>query len=420
MNSCLVTKTLLYNAARIIDDADSFTLDRFFDLSALIEAVILFDELTAIESSNVLPAFELTTQLCDRGVLKEHPPYFPEFGEWINQLPDFVKAESIETFWEKGKQPSLQPRLQHRGHYRKNDFRPGEGRDYDKDGHILPNSLVMVGAKDSKINPIEGLTEWINDLAFYPSATDDVRASAFYIRRTIGYLLVAMGNRVDYFPDSLRIPYVASYMERIYRSLSREVYAKVADVLETDLKTIDAQTKSRTFPIPPFTALVLSEASSREAIPWAILELRDKLAPFRDNLSEIDHRLKNGRSLDEKLKSYMRREELFKELVRNEKQNEFISFKEGIEFVGQLAKPIADIANPTSYSSALIAQPVEWLQRWWLRRPIQPLFRLDRKVRQLAGYDTLIRKHWGYQITEDMVKRFEDHASAVEEIFTMS
>ena len=54
--------------------------------------------------------------------------------------------------------------------------------------------------------------------------------------------------------------------------------------------------------------------------------------------------------------------------------------------------------DPTSYSLDLFKIPYEQLKSWWLCRPMNELFALDKKVRQIEGYSSLLSRVFGYQL----------------------
>ena len=137
----------------------------------------------------------------------------------------------------------------------------------------------------------------------------------------------------------------------------------------------------------------------------------------------MDNVLKNPSSIDEKLKAINERESLLEQVSRDYKDKEIISFKEGLDFAKKFIEPINAPMDPTLYSLKLILQPVEWLQEWWLRRPVYPLFRVDKKVKKMGQYSELISKHWGEtakaEALNDYRNNFRSHSNTVENIFNM-
>lgn len=51
------------------------------------------------------------------------------------------------------------------------------------------------------------------------------------LQRSVGYLIVAAANGLDYFPDFDRAPFVRRVLDRTYRSLPVQLYQRVAEAL---------------------------------------------------------------------------------------------------------------------------------------------------------------------------------------------
>jgi hypothetical protein len=70
-----------------------------------------------------------------------------------------------------------------------------------------------------------------------------------------------------------------------------------------------------------------------------------------------------------------------------------------------------DAFLPTSYSTELLTQPAEWLRRWWLRRRLAVLFRLEGKVPRLSEYRELVTRLWGKQIHDQVLSEIVAHGT---------
>ncbi|MDD3248505.1 MAG: hypothetical protein PHF18_16875 [Methanosarcina sp.] len=437
VNKALITKSLIYNASLIVEDKKYFKSDRFFDFSALCEAVILFDELKALDSSNVLPEYSLPKKLVDNGILNNFSPIFSrdEVKRIIENMPGFLVEFSTDTFWEMGVDPKLKnletdyydttnddsKKYHGISPYQIDDVRPrsedsGCCSYYRECGYSVEHH-VFVTSDNLKNNSLDKLMDWLHTLIYYPSLPDNIRASQSYIYRSAGYLLVSHINNVDYYPDFLRVPYIASYIDRAYKSVPRELYQRISELLEFDIKEIDDHIKSTTFPIPPFTALALDEAKSCKQLPSVLLDMRSDFKSFRDKLSKIDRDIKNSESIEDKKKAINKKKELLEDVSSNYKNSEIISFKEGLNYSMELVAPAIKPTDPTSYSTAILCQPIEWIKKWWLRRPITSLYRVDKKVRKIAGYNNLVQKIWDRKIDISTGNDYNSHGKAIEMIF---
>ena len=77
----------------------------------------------------------------------------------------------------------------------------------------------------------------------------------------------------------------------------------------------------------------------------------------------------------------------------------------GVDDAGQ------NVSLPTSYGALLLTQPVDWIRRWWRRRPLAILFRLDSKLPRLSEYRQLVGKLWGEQAASHVLDQATDHGS---------
>jgi hypothetical protein len=115
------------------------------------------------------------------------------------------------------------------------------------------------------------------------------------IRRSVGYLLVAAADGLDYFPDFDRVPFVAAFTRQLSRSLPMQLYERVADALGAQLadrdELIAEWTLSMDVPIPPVTALVLGRSRSPDEVPDRLLEVRDEFERFHEHFGAFKREL---------------------------------------------------------------------------------------------------------------------------------
>jgi hypothetical protein len=64
----------------------------------------------------------------------------------------------------------------------------------------------------------------------------------------------------------------------------------------------------------------------------------------------------------------------------------------------------------------LLTQPVDWIRRWWRRRPLAVLFRLDSKLPRLSEYRQLVDKLWGEQAGGRVLDRSAEHAQRLRKL----
>ena len=400
-NKALLTNTLVGQAAEVIEWPNRLSLRSFLALSSLCEATVILDQLSVIESSTGMPLFPLTARLSQAGLLSEFRPKVSRdiLARVISQLPEEIVDRLIihevnEPRWSVGR----------------------KGYDLPDDRVVEPTGAV---AGFDYLTTLDGLSARLDRMRMIPSAVRE-RPIKEYILRSNGYLIVAAANGLDYFPDFDRMPFVASMSRGLYHSMSVRVYERVARALDTRFDTreqfLSEWTLDAQLPIPPITALVLNRSSSLEQIPERLLEARDEFARyrahFRDFKSEIQsaETLKERRALEKKFKSLL--------AETSGPDAELISTSEVMNLA---EKSIQAAANPLavqSYSADLLRQPVEWIRRWWLRRPLAVLFRLDGKLPKLAEYRDMVERLWGERFQDQLMLEFARHGHDIQWLMT--
>lgn len=398
-NTALVTKTLVGQAAEAVERTDRLSLRSFLALSNLCEATVILDRLSVIESSNALPQLPLVARLTEAGLLSEFRPNVSRntLARVISRLPEEVTD-----------------RLTIAGVHRPPGTALREGYDLLDDqvvGHI-----GAIAGFDYQAT-LDDLSAQLDSMVTFPSMRPD-RNVKEYILRSNGYLIVAAANGLDYFPDFDRMPFVASISRGLYRSMSVRVYERVAQALDTRFDsrdqflsewTLDAQ-----LPIPPITALVLNRSSSLEQIPERLIETRDEFARyrarFRDFKAEIQsaETLKERRALEKKFKALL--------AEASGPDAELITTSEVLNLAEKSIKAAANPLAAESYSADLLRQPMEWIRRWWLRRPLAVLFRLDGKLPKLAEYRDMVERLWGRRFQDQLMEEFAFHGRQVQRL----
>lgn len=395
-NTALVTKTLVGQAAEAIEQTDSLSLRSFLALSNLCEATVILDRLSVIESSNALPQLPLVARLTKAGLLSEFRPNVSRntLARVISQLPEEVADRLIIAGVHEPPGSAV-----HRG--------------YDVLDDQVVGPVGAITGFDYRAT-LDDLSAQLDSMVTFPSMRPD-RNVKEYILRSNGYLIVAAANGLDYFPDFDRMPFVASLSRGLYHSMSVRVYERVAQALDTRFDgrdqflsewTLDAQ-----LPIPPITALVLNRSSSLEQIPERLLETRDEFATyrarFRDFKAEIQsaETLKERRALEKKFRALL--------TEASGPDAELITTSEVLNLA---EKSIQAGANPLTASSDLLRQPMEVIRRWWLRRPLAVLFRLDSKLPKLVEYRDMVERLWGKRFQDQLMEEFAFHGRQVQRL----
>jgi hypothetical protein len=397
-HSGLVTNTLVASASDALTHSIDVTLRHFLDLSSLLESSVLLDNLQVLPSSDNLPKSPLTNVLWKEGILTELTPIFTrrrlsreilglprELFERLNMSPgeSLVDVEAV------------------RGSF--------VGMDRKVDGHDRRLDEVGAYVGIDYTRDLDGLLAQIDQVATFPSLNRESVRTRIY--RSNAYLVLAAMHHLDYFPDFERVPFTAGILRDLYQSLPTQVYERISAALDEPVSVGQLSRQWRldgTIPIPPITSIVLDRANTLAEVPEILLEVRSEFASFRRDFRLLKTKLETAPTVREHQREVQKQKALLE--VASGTQREFVSIGNMLSLGENLVNVVAAPASPTSYASSLIIQPIDWIRRWWLRRPLAVLFRMDSKLPRLADYRLLIEKHWGRRIDDELLKQYVKHA----------
>lgn len=200
------------------------------------------------------------------------------------------------------------------------------------------------------------------------------------------------------------LPYLASvYIQGTQRkfpnyfkpSVRESLYQRLAAALQTTVDTVAQEFNGPIFFIPPFSALVLDRAATPAEIPAEMLALRAEYSDFRSKMTELEHDRLEARSLNDRMKALRRLERLGKEVARPFDEPSRVNLEPTLRYIPDAVELAANPTNPTRWAKVLLGLPTEVLLGWYRRRPVAKLVRTGRAVGALAGYDSLLKKHFG-------------------------
>ena len=398
-NIALVTRTLVHSGSRAVEDPGTLDLPSFLDLCSLMESSVILDGLRAIDSSDVLQSSALSTSLEAEGLLAVFRPTLSQADLFrvALRLPEVLSQQVPgDEFWTAPaeQQPSK-------------DDRPQE---------IIDESGALSAVDYSE--RITDLQAQINQMAHLPSLKGgaDTRAR---LQRSVGYLVVATANGLDYFPDFDRAPFVQNLLDKTYHSLPLQLYKRIADALDEPLgkgELVAEWTLRTQIPIPPVSALVLSRVRSLDELPERLLEVRSEFAKYRQYFAEFKTELQAADRVTERVKLQRRYQQLLD--AASGPKPEMVSTQEMLNLAQKVIQVAAAPQLPQSYSALLLSQPLDWIWRWWRKRPIAVLSRLDSKLPRLSEYQTLIERLWGVQVSDQILAQYAAHATNIRRLMT--
>lgn len=392
-NQALVTRTLLRNCVAALQEPDRLTIASFMDLCSLFESCVILDDVKFIESADVLPSDTLIDKLSDLDIISPLPMNVSQedLNRLVRRIPEALLDRSLMPFTDPIGASSSDP--------------------------FVIRAINSVGAF-LDVDYAHGLADamsQIESMVTYPSfegVTVDER-----LQRSNGYLILASAHGLDYFPDFERAPFVAGILRQLYRSLPMKVYERVAEALKEPIagnELVDEWRLDTTLPIPPISALVLSRAAGLADIPDSLLQVRKEFAPYRREFARFKRTLLNAETIRERrrvVSEYQRRLDM-----ASGKGPELISVAEVLNFSEQAISAASKPLLSTSYHASLLMIPLELLHRWWMRRPLALMFRLDGKLPKISEYRLLIRKHWGSEPSDSVIQAYSRHAREIKKM----
>ncbi|WP_206784827.1 hypothetical protein [Amycolatopsis sp. MtRt-6] len=378
-NVALVTQTLVGNASTVLTRPDALTLPFFLDLCALCEAVVLLDRLEALDAADERETV-LGRRLGGEGLYRTFRPALSadELRRVMLRLPDeLAKRITLDA--------------------------GGPGPTVDATGAVTGLDYTT---------GLNNLLAQVDALGGYASSRSRDGSVKERMYRGNGYLLVAAAHGLDYFPDFDRVPFVAGTLQKTYRSLPRQLYDKVSESLDEPLNGGDLVAEwaaMSTVPIPPISALVLSRASSLDDVPEQLLRVRDEFRRYRRYFGDFKAALRTADTVRERRKLLARYRTLLAEASGPDRET--VSLTEMLNLTEKAVKAAAGPALPTSYGALLVTQPVDWIRRWWQRRPLAILFRLDSKLPRLPEYRRLVGKLWGDEAGHALLGEVAEHGT---------
>ncbi len=404
-NSALVTKTLVFNGSSAMCERKPIQIADFLDLSALCEATVLLDEMQVLESPDKLDS-HFAQKLRQSEILTEFAPKLTrdELRRVVAHLPTPLRRQTSTSFFDdlNASYPSG-PRYDLREPFAIGAGGELQGVDYDTELDSILRALETVKRKTSM--PID--------------ARFDARDRLF---RSNAYLVVAAANKLDYFPDFDRAPFAATWVAASYRSLPYELYRRVAESLgldgENNTELVREWGCAFDLPIPPVTAIVLHRAGRPEEIPQRLMEARDEFASYRRHFRSFKLDLQDADSFDKRRKLRAKYRKLL--TTASGASPDLLTASEVLNFGEKLAAVAAAPSSPNVYSATLLLQPIEWIRRWWLQRPLSILFRMDKSLPRLQEYRALVAKHWGEAAADTITSSYAEHAHQLSRAFEAS
>jgi hypothetical protein len=366
----ITTNNLVLQASRALDTRE-LTLRSLYDLSALIEAVVLHEHLLFLGTASQfdLSSLPLGKLLAGEGIFQDFipPVSVQEVQEHIFRLfgiPDAYEKVSANPLFTRSAEASVLP---YYGDY--DFFSPNHistmNAELDLAGKLPPFGRSLI--------PGETLAETLPHYCFSlvemwagSNAWARRPAQAFLVR-TLVYWLVADRVKIPFYPDVSRIPIVAHITHHLQESLAQEAAEFIAQAFYLTPQELEKSVHPFEFPIPPLTTLVLERAGSLEDVGQALLEVRSQFQGLREQIGAYQYAINFATSLGDLVEA---RQTLCLESMRQAdayRQPDKGRIQEITNYY-QRALYSNRSPGPLSYKDEVLFKPPEWLRKWWVER----------------------------------------------------
>jgi len=419
--SVLVTNTMILEASKLLQNDNQeihykkfYRIAKFFDFCSLVEASILNKYLVTLEGE--LPrdtsSLFLRNRLIKEGILIEKVVSFDyhEVRIILDNVVGQLEQFSITNDDKKRKKENLYSKYS-----------------YFKD--LKNNEILKLGFLNPKRSPfyydIEILKNELkrssNIFEFYRNKKVKEHFSKSmgyftdtYLLRVFFYYNASTRNCLSFFPDFPRVPFFNSIATYIHDSIIFSAYKPFAKKLECEALDFLNDASPISLPIPPFTSILLNRCNSVKDISSELLKLRDEYSELRENLFELEQNRRSCINIDERNKLKKKIENIF-----NATADKFSNNKKYLKlhYLAELAKPIFNPANPSSYTKSLLKMPIDWIKNWWNRRPLVQFFDCAKEFRNIPQYNKLIKKIFGIEFNLNEIESFKKHQNILNNLF---
>ncbi|NNN30881.1 hypothetical protein HLK59_10975 [Streptomyces sp. S3(2020)] len=375
--------------------------ERLADLSALCDALLLYDKLYVLRSETPPDAagLELRTALIDLGVVEEidvsaHGPAIA--GELVAYLGATGGAaaspllEDIAAAVRGSLADEEQPGAYSRTTSIVDAFRDGlEGHPLSGDRHA-EDSLAAI------VRPI------VRDVGYYGSGA--VLGAVSNIR-TFVYWRLAARLGLPMYPSTRRLPSYRALTDHVDRSLRERAYGAVAEAFHTTVSEVYETEATVPVYLPPGAAIFLDTLRELRSVPDTLVSVRKRHEGLRTAFRKLQVNSAASRTLGELHRNRQRFTAVLAELRLPESATPG-TLETSIDLLPDVVKAAANPLDVAGYGENLIRRPATWIQDWWRKRPYRLAFQLRDQLLEIANYQDLLQSATGVHISETELRAY--------------
>lgn len=407
-NAALLTHTLFVNCQNILQRKE-FTIRYLIDLENFVNATILHPKIGLIQGNipEESKPKEILNILEKNKILYYYKPSYTD-KELISMINQYSLFRDL-SWWG---YPWDHPDFGHRkkrifelesmfvaGIFKSNLYPTKVEKIRESD---INDFITTLKLKNNRVSDDIKLFDMIHLMS-----TGHSQSLREYLFRTVVYLCSSDYDKLTFYPDYLRIPYVISSNNRIYSNLSKKIYVRIAQIFNVSTEEILNDIPGKHMIIPPFLHDLLNRVLKGANFFDALLDIRDEFSKMRERLNKIELELRRANTLSEKKKIFKYKSDILATAIKKYNNTKSIKIKEFLSFALDITKAVAKPQDPNSYNESLLTKPLEWLKEWWLIRPISHLLNVPESIEKLPFDFDLVEKTLGYQITPQEIEEYK-------------
>ncbi|HWT05784.1 MAG TPA: hypothetical protein VN224_08505 [Xanthomonadales bacterium] len=431
----LTTNTLLVQVGRFLSDPSaqdfetrshtrrSLSINGLLDFCSLVEAVVLHEKLGTLtgsihEEAAQYVSHPLLATIVDAGILAR------------NSIPLDISRARVDLEILLGAKKLSRPLI------------PG-GAVAHEWSELLPEIFASSEEPARPVRPLFNHDEFIV-AAYHPldqqllhAATNPIEflrgdkfenviagtgegARASHMLRSYLYYSAAVSSGNTLVPDYPRVRLISAindHLRLVVASVITQFQSLIRAELSADIDQLLAVERPLGVPLPAFSAILLSRASTIEELPARLLELRDEYTPLRSSLSHFRQELSHATNIAE-IADARRKVALAFSSISQELQSRSTTVDRLIGIADVASHGLELVANPASARPSMLSKPIDWLRQWWYRRPLIQSFDVLDELKQIRRYNQLAQKVFGLEIDAADVRDFRTAQHALNSMFS--
>ncbi|WP_437563000.1 hypothetical protein [Sorangium sp. So ce542] len=233
--------------------------------------------------------------------------------------------------------------------------------------------------------------------------------------RTLAYWRISEHLGIPFCPSIRRVPALDGLRASIHRNAHDTVYRAVAKAFQAEVAEVYDDAEEQPIALPPCATLFLNALREERDIAAAIALLRERFAPLRRQLANIQVTLSQG-SIGARRKAKQQVQAALSALAVDADEAAKSMVREALALVPDVLNVVSS-ADPAKFSVSLIEKPASWIRGWWVRRPLHLAFDVRRRAVAVERYPSLLRETTGVDLSKQEIEYFTNCYAKASRLF---